>query len=82
MGGDELNLIEKGKNYGWPTAKSAVLPVNRWPVRQPEPAGMPPVHDVNPGYYNSEQILQLLDLHKADANAAIPLRIIPKGLNH
>jgi hypothetical protein len=51
-------------------------------IPEPEPAGMQPTHGVKPGYYNSKQMLQLLDLHKDDADAAIPLRTIPKGLNH
>jgi hypothetical protein len=38
-------------------------------IPEPEQAGMQPAHGVKPGYYNSKQMLQLLNLHKDDADA-------------
>ena len=38
-------------------------------IPEPEQAGMQPTHGVKPGYYNSKQMLQLLDLHKDKADA-------------
>ena len=38
-------------------------------IPEPAQAGMQPTHGVKPGYYNSKQMLQLLDLHKDDADA-------------
>ena len=49
-------------------------------IPEPEQAGMPPAHGVKPGYYNSKQMLQLLDFHKDDADAAISLRAIPNSI--
>jgi hypothetical protein len=38
-------------------------------IPEREQAGMQPTHGVKPGYYNSKQMLQLLDHHKDDADA-------------
>jgi len=49
---DELNLIQKGKNYGWPkceadkgTCGGFVAPVQSWPVAQASPSGLAIVHN-------------------------------------
>lgn len=51
-------------------------------IPEPEHDGEQSAHGVKSGYYNSKQMLQLLDLHKDDADASISLQTIPKGLNH
>ena len=38
-------------------------------IPEPEHEGEPPTCGVKPGYYNSKQMLQLLDEHKNDAAA-------------
>lgn len=38
-------------------------------IPEPENTGEQPAHGVKPGYYNSKQMLQLLDLHKGNAEA-------------
>ena len=38
-------------------------------IPDPEHEGEQPVYGVKPGYYNSKQMLQLLDNHKAYADA-------------
>jgi len=38
-------------------------------IPEPEQEGEQPAYGVKPGYYNSKQMLQLLDLHKDDADA-------------
>jgi glucose/arabinose dehydrogenase len=49
---DELNLIQKGKNYGWPKCEADkgscdgfVAPVQSWPVAQASPSGLAIVHN-------------------------------------
>ena len=37
-------------------------------IPEPEHEGEQPAHGVKPGYYNSKQMLQLLDNHKDDAD--------------
>ena len=48
-------------------------------IPEPEHDGEQSAHGVKSGYYNSKQMLQLLDLHKDDADASISLQTIPKG---
>jgi Raf kinase inhibitor-like YbhB/YbcL family protein len=49
---DELNLIQKGKNYGWPTCEGncnnpgMVNPVRTWGVASNSPSGLAIVNDV------------------------------------
>lgn len=38
-------------------------------IPEPEHEGEQPAYGVKPGYYNSNQMLQLLDNHKGDADA-------------
>lgn len=38
-------------------------------IPEPEYVGEQPAHGVKPGFYNSKQMLQLLDNHKGDADA-------------
>lgn len=38
-------------------------------IPEPEHDGEQPAHGVKSGYYNSKQMLNLLDLHKDDADA-------------
>lgn len=38
-------------------------------IPEPEHRGEPPTCGVKPGYYNSKQMLQLIDEHKDDADA-------------
>ena len=38
-------------------------------IPEPEHGGEQPAYGVKPGYYNSKQMLQLLDNHKDDADA-------------
>lgn len=38
-------------------------------IPEPEHAGEPPSHGIKPGYYDAEQLLQLLDQHKHNADA-------------
>ena len=38
-------------------------------IPEPEQEGEQPAYGVKPGYYNSKQMLQLLDNHKGDADA-------------
>jgi hypothetical protein len=60
---------------GWVVLFDAVVPrKNKIPknavllIPEPEQAGEQPAHGVKPGYYNSKQMLQLLDLHKDNAD--------------
>jgi hypothetical protein len=38
-------------------------------IPEPEHAGEPPSHGIKPGYYDAEQLLELLDRHKCNAAA-------------
>ncbi len=38
-------------------------------IPEPEHEGEQPAYDVNPGYYNPKQMLQLVGHHKGDADA-------------
>jgi hypothetical protein len=49
-------------------------------IPEPEQAGEQPAQGVKPGYYNSKQMLQLLDLHKDDADAIHFIADNPKGI--
>jgi hypothetical protein len=49
-------------------------------IPEPEHDGEQPAHGVKSGYYNSKQMLNLLDLHKADAEAIHFIADNPKGI--
>jgi hypothetical protein len=49
-------------------------------IPEPEQTGEQPAHGVKPGYYNSKQMLQLLELHKDDADAIHFIADNPKGI--